>query len=215
MPLRECGQNSGEKQQIFWLLSISGVPWRLIGLAGKNDNRDLSGTARGWGSASPGLPIRTIVDEEVANPIILLDEIDKCGGSDHNGRVQETLISLLERGSASVFMDDFLQARTNLSWISWLATANSVARLSAPLLSRFQVVEVKGPAQPHEFLKIIEITKREVANRYGITPEFMPSLGPDELKVLRPYMKNPRRLAKATENLLSVLMTKPADGRLH
>ncbi|GEM_PF-1842154 len=197
------------------LSDISRVPWRLIGLAGRADNKDITGTARGWNSACPGIPLRTIAQEKVANPIILLDEIDKAGGSDHNGRVHDALIPLLERSSASTHQDEFLQVRTDLSHISWIATANSVAMLPGPLLSRFQTIMVEGPKHPEDYRKIIQITAQEFAARHGIRSEFLPRLGPEEMLALRPFMKNPRRLAKATERLLSVLLSKPADGRIH
>jgi len=164
---------------------------------------------------TPGIPIRTIAEERIANPIILLDEIDKSGGSDHNGRVHDALIPLLERSSASIHQDEFLQARTDLSHISWLATANSVAMIPSPLLSRFQVVRADRPANREEYKKIIQIAAKEFARRHGVREEFVPQIGPKEMSLLEPFMKNPRHLAKATEHLLTLLISKPADGRLH
>jgi len=205
----------GKTRFIRRLSELAGVPWRLVGLAGRADNRDICGTARGWNSACPGIPIRTIAEERIANPIILLDEIDKSGGSYHNGRVHDALIPLLERSSASIHQDEFLQARTDLSHISWLATANSIATLPAPLLSRFQVVRVSSPESMEDFKKIIKITVEEFAGRYGIRDEFMPHLGSDEMMLLKPFMKNPRCLAKATEHLLTLMISKPVDGRVH
>jgi len=163
----------GKTRFVRRLAELSGVPWRLLPLAGKADNRDLAGTAKGWSNACPGLPLMVTKTELCANPILVLDEIDKAGGSAHNGRIHDTLIQLLEPSSASKMMDDFLQARVNYSYISWIATANDVSQIPAPLLSRFQVLRVEGPTSKDDYLGIIETTITEFARRHGIRKEFM------------------------------------------
>lgn len=153
--------------------------------------------------------------ENCANPIIVLDEIDKAGGSSRNGRVHDTLIQLLEPSSSSCILDEFLQARVNYSKINWIATANDTSYMPAPLVSRFKTVRVNGPKTREQFEVIIERTFNEFACEHGIRREFMPVLGKPEVEALKPYMTTPRVLAKATELLLSPLLSNPINEKLH
>ena len=69
---------------------------RVVNAGGSSDNRDFAVTARGWGSAHPARVVETLRDTETANPIVLVDEIDKSGGGDRNGRIVGTILTMLE-----------------------------------------------------------------------------------------------------------------------
>lgn len=64
--------------------------------AGSPDSRELLGTAKGWSPALPAGPSRLIHESGQANPLYVLDEIDKIGSSNHNGRLTDALLTLLE-----------------------------------------------------------------------------------------------------------------------
>jgi ATP-dependent Lon protease len=76
---------------------------------------------------------------------LILDEIEKSGGSDQGGRVQDALLTMLEPTSAQRFYDECLNVEIDLSWINWIATANDLDRLPAALRSRFSVIEAPAP----------------------------------------------------------------------
>jgi hypothetical protein len=80
------------------LAELIGLPSRIIMAAGLSDSRDLAGTARGWGTAQPSAAVRLLAESGTANPIIVVDEIEKAGGSAHNGRIHHTLLQLFECG---------------------------------------------------------------------------------------------------------------------
>ena len=70
----------GKTSYLQRLAELSKLPFLSLSLAGKSDNRDLAGTARGWGTGHPSRVIALIKETRTANPIVLLDEIDKAGG---------------------------------------------------------------------------------------------------------------------------------------
>lgn len=90
-----------------------------------------------------------------ANPMVLLDELEKAGGTgggnriDGIGRLWDCLLGMLETETSFRYPDPFFQKNVDLSQISYLATANSVAALPRPLLDRFRVLELALPSRDH------------------------------------------------------------------
>ncbi len=128
---------------------LLGLPTLAISAAGQSDNKALKGTARGWSSGRPGQLVEFIAAEKVANPLVIVDEIDKVSDSTHNGSLHHTLHQLLDAQNARQWMDDYLLGRCDLSQVSWVATANRIDQLPTSLLSRFQVVNVPAPGREH------------------------------------------------------------------
>lgn len=78
-----------------------GVPSATIFAAGASDNRLLAGTALGWASAHPSFPLVTIRRCKIANPLIAVEDIDRAGGGDPNGRMADTLMAMLDPSTAA------------------------------------------------------------------------------------------------------------------
>lgn len=147
-PLLLCGgPGTGKTRLVSEIARIMGLPYTEIPLAGSPDAMKITGLSRYWRSAGCGLIARTFCEHEHANPIFILDEIDKAGQSD-NGRPHDAILQLLEDRTASKFRDEFLLAPIDASHASFLATANSIDSIPEPLLSRFIVIEV--PELTHE-----------------------------------------------------------------
>jgi ATP-dependent Lon protease len=104
-----------------------------------------SGSPKAWGNTTPSAPARAINQMRIANPILMVDEIEKAGTSSHNGRLWDALLPFLERETAARYRDVSLDAELNLSFISYIATANSIEPLPAPLKDRFRMVKVTTP----------------------------------------------------------------------
>lgn len=160
------------------LAELLGVGHGDIGAAGSSDNRLLHGTARGWSSAQPGYPILIMMHSQSANPVIVVDEIDKTVGNSHNGNICSTLLTLLETETARAWHDEALLAYCDLSQISWILTANSLAHIPPPLLSRVAVVEL-GMPNPDDFDIILEGITRDIAADLGASPQDLPALHPE------------------------------------
>jgi hypothetical protein len=111
---------------------------------GASDNM-FGGSPKGWGNTVPSAPVRAVNQTRTSNPVVLVDEIDKAGTSSRNGRLWDALLPHLERETARCYRDVSLDAELDLSWISHIATANSVEELPAPLQDRYRIVKVPAP----------------------------------------------------------------------
>ncbi len=104
----------------------------------------LSGSSAQWNNAKPGKVAHTLVHGDFANPIVVLDEIDKAGG-DNRYDPMGSLYSLLEHDTAKAFKDEFVDIDIDASHILWVTTANDERSIPEPILNRMNVYEVPRP----------------------------------------------------------------------
>jgi ATP-dependent Lon protease len=104
----------------------------------------LSGASSQWKGARPGKVFETLVDGQYANPVMVVDEIDKAGG-EHAYDPLGALYSLLEHDTAGAFTDEFAEVAIDASQVIWVATANDARSIPDPLLNRMNVYEVQAP----------------------------------------------------------------------
>ncbi|WP_417839897.1 AAA family ATPase [Tritonibacter scottomollicae] len=138
-----------------------GVPRSAIEGTAEQASFVINGSQKGWGTTFPGRPIQTILQNLCANPIIVIDEIEKAGKpTSTNGQtygLQDGLLPLLERSSAATWKCPYFQINFDMSWISWVLTSNSLATLSAPFLSRLEVLRLSQVSSAH----LSEFARRE------------------------------------------------------
>jgi ATP-dependent Lon protease len=104
----------------------------------------LSGASSQWKGARPGKVFETLVDGQYANPVMVVDEIDKAGG-EHAYDPLGALYSLLEHDTAGSFTDEFAEVPIDASQVIWVATANDGRAIPDPILNRMNVYEVQAP----------------------------------------------------------------------
>jgi ATP-dependent Lon protease len=104
----------------------------------------LSGASSQWKGARPGKVFETLVDGAYANPVMVVDELDKAGG-EHAYDPLGALYSLLEHDTAGQFTDEFAEVPIDASQLIWVATANDARAIPDPLLNRLNVFEVLAP----------------------------------------------------------------------
>src|SRR5436190_18216619 len=104
----------------------------------------LSGASSQWKGARPGKVFETLVDGQYANPVMVVDEIDKAGG-EHAYDPLGALYSLLEHDTAGAFTDEFAEVAFDASQVIWVATANDARNIPDPILNRMNVYEVQAP----------------------------------------------------------------------
>jgi len=150
-----------------------------------------AGTDRRWNSAEPCHPFLAIARANHANPLVLLDEIDKAGGgvsayavtaSGHSEPVPSLwhcLLGMLEGESSQRYLDPLLQNFVDLSQICYLATANDVAGLPLPLLDRLRVVEMPLPSS-HHLDALLPAVLADLARDRGLDARWVTPLDRDE-----------------------------------
>jgi ATP-dependent Lon protease len=104
----------------------------------------LSGASSQWKGAKPGKVFETLVDGRYANPVMVVDEIDKAGGEQAYDPLG-ALYSLLEHDTAQSFTDEFAEVTLDASQVIWVATANDERSIPEPILNRMNVYEVAMP----------------------------------------------------------------------
>ena len=104
----------------------------------------LSGASSQWKNAKPGKVFDTFLNGDYANPVIVVDELDKASGDGQYDPLG-ALYELLEVQTATRFVDEFVELPIDASGAVWLATANDAARIPEPLLDRLSVYEIEAP----------------------------------------------------------------------
>jgi ATP-dependent Lon protease len=104
----------------------------------------LSGASSQWKGARPGKVFETLVDGAYANPVMVVDEIDKAR-AEHAYDPLGALYSLLEHDTAGAFTDEFAEVAIDASQVIWVATANDERTIPEPILNRMNVFEVHTP----------------------------------------------------------------------
>jgi ATP-dependent Lon protease len=105
----------------------------------------LSGASSQWKGARPGKVFETLVDGTYANPVMVVDEIDKASRGEHAYDPLGALYSLLEHDTAADFTDEFAEVPIDASQVIWIATANDERAIPEPILNRVNVYEVAAP----------------------------------------------------------------------
>jgi len=104
----------------------------------------LSGASSQWKGARPGKVFETLVDGQYANPVMVVDEIDKAR-AEHAYDPLGALYSLMEHDTARGFIDEFAEVPIDASQVIWVATANDARGIPEPILNRMNVYEVQSP----------------------------------------------------------------------
>ncbi len=104
----------------------------------------LSGASSQWKGARAGKVFETLVEGQYANPVMVVDEIDKARG-EHAYDPLGALYSLLEHDTAQTFVDEFAEVAVDASQVIWVATANDERAIPDPILNRVNVYEVPAP----------------------------------------------------------------------
>ena len=126
------------------LSQLLGTGMGFISMSSMTAGWVLSGASSQWKGARPGKVFETLVDGQYANPVMVVDEIDKAGG-EHAYDPLGALYSLLEHDTAQSFTDEFAEVPIDASQMIWVATANEARGIPGPILNRMNVYEVLAP----------------------------------------------------------------------
>jgi len=121
-----------------------GTGFEFVSLSSLTAGWVLSGASSQWHNARPGKIAQTLIEGDYANPVVVLDEVDKSGG-DHRYDPMGALYTLLERDTAQDFKDEYIDVNMDASHILWVATANDDTVIPEPILNRMNVYVIDRP----------------------------------------------------------------------
>src|SRR5258706_7274595 len=164
------------------LAQLLGTGYGFVPMSSLTAGWVLSGASSQWKNAKPGKVFDTFLNGEYANPVIVVDELDKAS-SDGQYDPLGALYELLEIQTATRFVDEFVELPIDASGAVWLATANDAARIPDPPVNRLPVYEIEPPDEAGS-MRIADSIYSEVRNAHDWGRQFPEAPSPATLEKL-------------------------------
>ena len=156
-----CGKSTYARK----LAALFGAPVRTLDAAASNASFTVAGCDATWSKAQAGVPLQEIAKTGIANPIMIVDEIEKAGTMTASGgsrvSMPDALLGLLEPSSSTAWGCPFTRRTYDMSQISWIMTANERDGIPAPLFDRCRVFNIGYP----EGKNLVDLIRKLSAGR--------------------------------------------------
>jgi ATP-dependent Lon protease len=190
-----------------------GRKFERMSLGGMHDEAELRGHRRTYIGALPGRLIQAMRRAGFANPVLMLDEVDKLG-RDFRGDPAAALLEVLDPEQNKAFRDNYLDLPFDLSKVLFITTANSLDTIPGPLLDRMEILQLSGYSE-EEKLQIVQryLLPRQL-QQAGLTAEQCVVTEPALKKLIVSYTREAgvRRMEQMLARVIRKVAVKFAEG---
>jgi ATP-dependent Lon protease len=175
------------------IADLLGTSMSLVPMSSMTAGWLLSGSSSQWKGSKPGRVFESLVEGQYANPVIVVDEIDKAS-ADAQYDPLGALYGLLEHDTAQNFVDEFADVPVDASQVIWITTANRESAIPDPILNRMNVFEI-APPSPEAARKIAAHLYRSIRNEHDWGQRFEQEPRDDVLDLMA--TQAPREMRRA------------------
>lgn len=159
---------TGKSQIAYAVARILKLPWTTLDMSSINDPEQLTGSSRIYANAKPGIIMEAFSMAGESNLVFIINELDKAASGKGNGNPADVLLTLLDNLG---FTDNYMECMVPTVGVYPIATANDKSRISAPLMSRFAVIELPDYSVEEKKVIFSKFALPKVLKRIGLQEE--------------------------------------------
>lgn len=159
---------TGKSQIAYAVARILRLPWTSLDMSSINDAEQLTGSSRIYSNAKPGIIMEAFSMAGESNLVFIINELDKAASGKGNGNPADVLLTLLDNLG---FTDNYMECMIPTSGVYPIATANDKSQISAPLMSRFAVIEIPGYTAEEKKVIFSKFALPKVLKRMGLAEQ--------------------------------------------
>ena len=159
---------TGKSQIAYAVARILKLPWTTLDMSSINDPEQLTGSSRVYANAKPGIIMEAFSMAGESNLVFIINELDKAASGKGNGNPADVLLTLLDNLG---FTDNYMECMVPTSGVYPIATANNKEQISAPLMSRFAVIDIPDYTPEEKKIIFSKFALPKILRRMSLRPE--------------------------------------------
>lgn len=191
---------TGKSQIAYAVARILKLPWTTLDMSSINDPEQLTGSSRIYANAKPGIIMEAFSMAGASNLVFIINELDKAASGKGNGNPADVLLTLLDNLG---FTDNYMECMIPTAGVYPIATANDKDQISAPLMSRFAVIEIPDYTPEEKKIIFAKFALPKVLKRISLREEecIVTEEGLDEVIEIFSGTSGIRDLEQAAEHM--------------
>ena len=191
---------TGKSQIAYAVARILKLPWTTLDMSSINDPEQLTGSSRIYANAKPGIIMEAFSAAGESNLVFIINELDKAASGKGNGNPADVLLTLLDNLG---FTDNYMECMVPTVGVYPIATANDKSQISAPLMSRFAVIDIPDYTSEEKKIIFSKYVLSKVLKRMSLKAEecVVTEEGLDAIVELHKNTSGIRDLEQAAEHI--------------